>query len=407
MLIRIEEPISGHADRPSWRAFLELGFRPLYLAGAAWAAIAIVLWVFMPQWIVGEMQGVIWHAHEMLWGFVVTIAVGFLMTAGSNWTGVNPMPARTLAGACILWLAARVLYLMPGQTALWAGAVTDAAFLLLAALGMLMAVIKAKRHRNAGVPLVLAGLCAAHLAFISQVTSGNAAQAMAFFHAGLMLMAMLVLLIGRRVIPFFAMRAVPGLAIPKHTRSGQAQLVLTMFALAGILINEQRLTAATLALVGGMSLLQVMQWKPRAVKGRPILWVLYLGYAICGIGLLAAAARYLDPTQRAAWSVHTMAMGGFGVLIIGMITRTALGHLGRALELSHTMVACYWLVIAATILRLAALIPTHFSGLLLNAAGLAWIAAFAMYVREFAPMMVRMRPPPPASWSTPISRKSQ
>ena len=42
-LLRIEEPNPSPASRPDWRAFLSLDFRPLYIAGTAWAAIAVAL----------------------------------------------------------------------------------------------------------------------------------------------------------------------------------------------------------------------------------------------------------------------------------------------------------------------------------------------------------------------------
>ena len=89
---------------PSLHAFLELAFRPLYLAGAAWALIAIGIWIYAPQLLAGPLQGIAWHAHEMLWGFIATIAVGFLMTAGANWTGINPLKGGALGSACVLWV---------------------------------------------------------------------------------------------------------------------------------------------------------------------------------------------------------------------------------------------------------------------------------------------------------------
>ena len=55
---------------PSLRAFLELAFRPLYLAGVAWALVAIGIWIYAPQLLTGPLQGIVWHAHEMLWGFI-------------------------------------------------------------------------------------------------------------------------------------------------------------------------------------------------------------------------------------------------------------------------------------------------------------------------------------------------
>ena len=59
------------------------------------------------------MNGLAWHAHEMLWGFVATIAVGFLLTAGANWTGRNSLRGNALAALCLVWLAARAGYLFP------------------------------------------------------------------------------------------------------------------------------------------------------------------------------------------------------------------------------------------------------------------------------------------------------
>lgn len=43
-------------------------------------------------------------------------------------------------------------------------------------------------------------------------------------NAGLLCMTVIARLVVRRVIPFFAMRAVPGLTLPMQERSGEVQL---------------------------------------------------------------------------------------------------------------------------------------------------------------------------------------
>lgn len=393
-LLKIEEPPAGDPTAPSWHAFLELGFRPLYLAGASWAMIAIVIWIFFPQWLTGRLQGVMWHGHEMLWGFIVTVAVGFLMTAGANWTGMNPLPQRALGTVCLLWGGARLAYLLPGDVAFLVAALCEIGFLMGAAAAMTIAVIRSRNYRNVGVPLVLMGLAVADVLLLAAVRSGNDALGLRYFHMGLMLMAMLVLLIGRRVVPFFAMRAVFGLDIPQHKRSGQVQLVLAMAVILGLILKNVAMTALALAAIGFISIWQVLGWKPWAVRSRPILWILYLGYGVTGLGLLVAAGSHLDPSLRGAWSVHTIAMGGFTVLIIGMMTRTALGHLGRPLELSGMMLVTYGLVIGATVFRLAALLASPVMDIALITAAVMWMSAFALYIWEFFPMMIRPRPLP-------------
>ena len=48
---------------PSMKAFLELAFRPLYLAGVGWALVAIVLWIYAP-WLLSGPLGV-WRGTHM------------------------------------------------------------------------------------------------------------------------------------------------------------------------------------------------------------------------------------------------------------------------------------------------------------------------------------------------------
>lgn len=106
--------------------------------------------------------------------------------------------------------------------------------------------------------------------------------------------------------------------------------------------------------------------------------------------------------MRMAWPAHVIGMAGFSVLIIGMVTRTALGHLGRPLKTDRSMVAAYALVIAATALRLLALWPSEWTLHWQHASATAWALAFALYLWRFVPMLIRPRPDKPSG--TPVSR---
>ncbi|MFA5609462.1 MAG: NnrS family protein, partial [Alcaligenes sp.] len=53
------------STRPQWRAFLELGFRPLYLLATLWGAASIALWLYAPGWLANAaIPSLYWHAHE-------------------------------------------------------------------------------------------------------------------------------------------------------------------------------------------------------------------------------------------------------------------------------------------------------------------------------------------------------
>jgi uncharacterized protein involved in response to NO len=148
---------------------------------------------------------------------------------------------------------------------------------------------------------------------------------------GLLCMAIIAILISARVIPFFATRAVPGLIIKTHVALGRWQLCVAVFALACRLMRLNYAAAASLSLVGLIVIIQVLSWKPLRVRHQPLLWVLYFGYMALSLGLLVYAADLAGWVWRAAWAAHIVEIAGFSVLIIGMMTRTALSHTGRPL----------------------------------------------------------------------------
>ena len=67
-------------------AILSFGFRPFFLAGAAWAALAIGLWLLV---LTGYLtlptafSPLDWHVHEMVYGFVPAIVAGGVGIGGN------------------------------------------------------------------------------------------------------------------------------------------------------------------------------------------------------------------------------------------------------------------------------------------------------------------------------------
>lgn len=380
---------------PNLDAFLSLGFRPLYIVGGLWALVSMGIWIFFPSLIKVPFSGLAWHAHELLWGFIATIAVAFLLTASATWTGFNPLKGKALAVVTLLWVVARGGYLVGGTTAFWIGAIAESAFFGISAIVLLKVMVQGKSKRNYGVPWLILGLGLANVLYLQAVLKGDYGLLMQRFDLGLICMAVIALLIARRVIPFFSMRMVPGLELPMLVRSGHIQLTASVAAIVFGLAGMKVLMAIGLIAAGLLALWQLVLWKPLAVLHKPMLWILYLGYGLMGIGLLFAAAHVAGwgtgVLARAATHVHIIGVGGFAVLIIGMLTRTALGHLGRPLQLDGSMLLSYWLMIAAVVLRLLALWPTTYMLLLQQAAAISWMACFSLYLWRFVPMLIRPR----------------
>src|SRR5690606_35572418 len=97
----------------------------------------------------------------------------------------------------------------------------------------------------------------------------------------------------------------------------------------------------------------------------------------------------------APWAMnwlHALTAGAFGTMILGVTTRVALGHTGRALVVGPLIVAAYGLVIAGALVRVfgAALWPAQ----ALNAitvAGALWAGAFAIFLAAYLPVLIAPR----------------
>jgi uncharacterized protein involved in response to NO len=262
--------------------------------------------------------------------------------------------------------------------------------------GMARAVYGARNRRNGAIPLLVLGLGVTDVLYLLAVVNGDQSHLMEHFNASLLVMAVVALLVGRRVIPFFAMRAVPGLQIPQHERSARWQLTAATLSILFLFMQWSLPQAVALLVAGLIPLWQCLSWKPWSVRGKPLLWILHAGYAGLGAGLVAAGLQAGGMPWRAAIHVHLMAMAGFSILILGMITRTALGHLGRPLAADRSMLVSYWLLLVAVSLRLGALHPSLLVPWLLHAAGLCWMAAMGLYLWRFLPWMIRPRADQPA-----------
>ena len=373
---------------------LRLGFRPFYIAGALVACLSLPVWMaaFLGSAMLDTtVPALLWHAHEMLFGFAATIIVGFLLTAVKAWTGHATPRGPVLGALVVLWLAAR----MAAFTAPYAVyAALDVLLVPVVALLLLRVLVLADNRRNLPLMGILFLLALANSLFHLTVLGWVQMNPVQPLYAGLALIIMVECVIAGRVVPAFTNSATPGLKIQMPRRQEMATLGVTalglllwVFAPAGL----AAVAGAALALAAVLQVARIAQWKPQVTLRRPILWILHLSYAWIPVGLvlLALAACGLVPTSA---GVHALAVGATGGLIIGMLTRTARGHTGRPLQASRAEVLAYVLVMAAAVLRV--LVPLasaqwYVTAVVLAAA--AWSLAFGIYLVVFTPWLLRTR----------------
>ncbi len=372
-----------------------LGFRPLFLAGAGFAALAILIWGL---WLYGhwfDLQPVggmlAWHRHEMPFGFAAAIVAGFLLTAVPNWTGIAGVRGGALIALVSVWLLGRVAWWMPLPVGLILA--LQWAFLPLLAVLLARDLIAAGKRDNYPIVLVLALMAGCQaLTLIGLFNDDTGLQRQGVLGA-LWLIAALMTVIGGRVIPFFIQRGlnrppVPA-AHPLPTRLLLIGSLLTAITFAAGLNDSPRLwLAALFALTGSLQIRRLIRWHDRGMWRVPLLWSLYLAYGWMALATGAMAAWHLALLGQQSLATHALAVGGVGGLILAMIARVSLGHTGRLLQPPKAVVLGFALVLIAAGCRVL-LVP--FSSLGLGLSVVLWCAAFALFLRHYTAILLKPR----------------
>ncbi len=257
------------------------------------------------------------HAHEMLFGYVLAVAGGFLL---------GRQRLRRILGLLGLWLAARIAFLgWPGSAlAVTATAAFSAAF----AVAVIPRFARsARKWRNRSIVLILGGLAA--LAPFATAAAGHAAMGSTLYLATTVLLASLLFFMGGRIIaPAVAGYLVRGggrldaRVQPRIEGGGllafAAALAASAFPAGGRVAGIALLAAALLTLV------RLVRWSLWRCRRRPDLLVLGLGY-----GWLAAGLGLLGLSLLAGWpattrALHALTVGAVGTLTVAVMARTRL-----------------------------------------------------------------------------------
>lgn len=390
-LVSASRPAQSAAPLHGW-PLLRLGFRPFYLGTALLACLAVPLWIaiFLGRIQVPlAMSPLLWHAHEMLFGFAAGVVVGFLLTAVKAWTGLETARGPLLGALALLWLAARLASLVAPYAVY---ATLDMLLLPAVAAVLLRVLIKAGNKRNIPLICLLLLMAAANLVFHLSVLGIVAVPAVSALYAELALILMVVSVITGRVVPMFTRNVTPGLVINMPRKFELSLLAVTAVALALWVFAAPAPVVLVASLAAGvMHAVRLWKWHPQVTLKRPILWILHASYAWLPLGFVLLALAQLGWVVPSL-AVHAFAVGVIGGLIIGMVTRTARGHTGRPLQPSRGEVVAYALVMLAAVLRVLvpAVQPAWYAYALEGAACL-WAIAFAIYLVIYTPWLMRTR----------------
>lgn len=340
--------------------------RWLFPLAALFAAVAVPLWLVLRG---NGLAHAAWHGHELLFGYALAVAAGFLVTRA------GPLATGLLLAS---WLAARLAAAIPdGVLGLVAGLSFPATVLALAAPPLWRG---AKRWENRIVPLLLTALLAMDaLWWLGALRFGPALQERALL-ATLDLFALLMLVVGGRVLPaavggYLERR---GIARRDHVRRGY-ELPLAGLMLAAVLLDLAGLGAAAGAfcLAAALTtLVRVSAWQLLHTRARAELWTLALGYLWLIPALALKGLAQFGVLSSLAHALHGLTVGALGTLTVVMMGRTAALRVRQPFGAFRDVVAAALLATTTAVLRLIASPATAGRDTLLWLAALAWSAAF-------------------------------
>lgn len=390
----------GVPTRPASRApvLFAYGFRPFFLLAGLMAATGLAVWLLAlatgtlsadgpaPRW---------WHGHEMLFGFVSAAVAGFLLTAVPNWTGGKALSGGPLIALVALWLAGRLavnpIIPLPPVAAL----LVDAAFYPCLAAAVGPAIVRCGQRQNLLFPGLLLVLGVAN--GLDHALGAGWVQTDVGQRLAVGVMALILAIIGGRVVPAFTVNALRSRGVDVtpvgwsglDTAALAAVVLLLLADVSGVGAGPTGLIALATAVLHGARLLR---WHGHRVLDQPIVWVLHLGYAWLVAGFALKAAWLLAGTGTSTSWLHALTAGAFSTMILGIMTRAALGHTGRPLEVSPTVVAAYGVLTAAALARVCAPFwtGTGYQHAVTLAGGL-WILAWVLYLVVYVPILLSPR----------------
>jgi uncharacterized protein involved in response to NO len=375
---------------------LSYGFRPFFLFGACYAALAILAW--LPLFYGGIALATAfsprdWHVHEMLYGYIPAVVTGFLLTAIPNWTGRLPLQGWPLLVLVIVWAAGRVAVTLSAETGWLAAALIDSSFLLLVVAATAREIMAGRNWGNLKVliPVTILGL--GNAAFhVEAHVSGAADYGIRVGIAGILV---LIMVIGGRLIPSFTRnwlaRENPGRLPVPFGRFDAAVIVLSSAALAFWIVEPfGQATATGLFAAGLLQIFRLARWAgDRTLRDRLVI-VLHMAYAFVPLGFVLTGLSAIGVVAPSA-GLHSWMVGAAGMMTLAVMTRATLGHTGHKLVASLPTQLIYAAVFIAAVARICATLEPRWSELELHVAAFAWAAAFLGFSIVYGPMLWGLR----------------
>lgn len=376
------------------------GFRSQFFLAAMAAAALIPMWAL--SFITGMPLGTawpptLWHAHEMLFGFIACAVAGFMLTAVPSWTGQKGFAGRPLMVLAAVWVLARILIATSSAWPPMLPVLVDLAFLPTLTVLVMIPLCRSK-NRNTPLLAVLGGFWLTDVVFHVGLLRHDAPLAEKALVVGIDITLLLVTVIGGRIVPAFTTAALRSQGATAIVKSHTALTVLSVLAMVSVIAGDivwpdSRIAGWIAGAAAALQALRLTQWRTWLTLRQPIVWILHLAYAWLPVGLALKAAALLGGFAIAAFWLHALTLGVLTTMVVAVMTRASLGHTGRPLRVHPLTTLAYALLTAATVTRVFGLsLPGMRYPMVIAAAATFWTASFLLFIGVYSPILWGPRP---------------
>ena len=373
-------------------------FRPFFIAAGIWATLAVPFWLLSYFGILSGTENfniLLWHQHEMLYGFVAAAITGFILTAIPNWTGRSPIKNKPLAILAFLWIVGRVGFL---NIAIFGTTVTtlmDLPFLIVLVLVIAREIVSGKNWRNLPVIILISfftlGNILVHLQIHEIIDSAELGMRLSTF-----VLSILLALIGGRIVPSFTRNWLAQNKANKFPRPfgniDKISLIsLVVFVFAQVIIPHHQATSLLALLAGLLHGIRFIRWKVWMTLAEPLIWILHVGYMWLCVALVLIGLSGLTDFVPYTSSYHALTVGAFSTMILAVMTRASLGHTGRTIKATLGTTTIFIFITIAAILRVYEPFINESGTLILSLSGIFWTLSFALFIFIYFPILTQPR----------------
>ncbi len=377
---------------------LRSGFRPFYLAGAAFGLLVMSIWlgsfVDLSNGLLAVYSQRAWHGHEMVYGFGGAMCGGLLLTAIPSWAGTPEVMGRRLAVLVAAWGIGRVAMLLSPLIAPEVTSIADLLYFPLLTLFIAPGVWRARnRYYRWALPVLAAfsgGNILFHCASIAHVEFGADLGVRVGYYS----LMMLYCIVAGLLTPIFTQawleekgRATTAIPI-RSSLEWSAILSVLCLAIADVADMPKPIVALLAAVATIINILRMLRWQTSKILSSALMLPMHVGYLAFLISLILCAISALYWPDGVSPAIHAFTIGAWGLTKFSLITRVSLKHTGRPLVVPASMTIAFVGIGLAAIIRVVASFGVR-PEILLPLAAILWMAPLAIYLSVYGLILLR------------------